>query len=137
MPLEKNTDPAKRAAVAEIQTHTALSERRACELVGLSRSTLRYEASTSEQNAQLSARIVELAQARRRFGYRRIHALLRREGMEVNHKRVYRMYRKSDLAVRRRKRRKGLEVPREPLVLPTQRNEVWPMDFVMDALAGG
>ena len=79
------------------------------------------------------ARIIELAQERRRFGYRRIHALLRREGYEINHKRTYRLYREADLAVRKRKRRKGVAVPREPLFLPEERNAVWSMDFVFDA----
>ena len=116
---------------------TSVSERRACLLVGLSRSTLRYEPRRSEENENLKAKIVDLAQERRRFGYRRIQALLRREGVEANHKRIYRLYREADLAVRRRKRRKGVAVPREPLSLPTQRNEVWSMDFVMDALSHG
>jgi putative transposase len=120
-----------------MQTETVISERQACRLVGIYRSTLRYEARQTAENQSLSARIVELAQERRRFGYRRIHALLRREGHEVNHKRVYRLYSAANLAVKRRKRRKGVMVPREPLVLPTQRNEVWSMDFVMDALANG
>jgi len=90
-----------------------------------------------EQDEALSSRIVELAQERRRFGYRQIHALLRREGVEVNHKRVYPLYRAAELAVKRRKRRKGVMVPREPLTLPVRRNEVWSMDFVMDSLANG
>jgi len=120
-----------------MQNVTSVSERRACQLVGLSRSTLRYEPRRSEENEILKSRIVTLAQERRRFGYRRIHALLRREGVEANHKRIYRLYREADLAVRRRKRRKGVAVPREPLLLPAQRNEVWSMDFVMDALSHG
>ncbi len=120
-----------------MQKVTAVSERRACQLVGVSRSTLRYEPTRSEEDQQLRSKIVELAQERRRFGYRRIHALLRRDGVEVNHKRVYRLYREANLAVKRRKRRKGVAVPREPLSLPAQRNEVWSMDFVMDALSHG
>jgi len=120
-----------------MQNVTSVSERRACQLVGLSRSTLRYEPRRSEENEILKSRTVTLAQERRRFGYRRIHALLRREGVEANHKRIYRLYREADLAVRRRKRRKGVAVPREPLLLPAQRNEVWSMDFVMDALSHG
>ena len=120
-----------------MQKVTAVSERRACQLVGVSRSTLRYEPARSEEDQQLRSKIVELAQERRRFGYRRIHALLRRDGVEVNHKRVYRLYREANLAVKRRKRRKGVAVPREPLSLPAQRNEVWSMDFVMDALSHG
>jgi len=120
-----------------MQSITVVSERRACQLVGLSRSTLRYESRRSEENARLTTQIVELAQERRRFGYRRIHALLRRDGVDANHKRVYRLYREANLAMKRRKRRKCVAVPREPLSLPTRRNEVWSMDFVMDALRHG
>ena len=120
-----------------MRTETAISERRACELVGIYRSTLRYTRQQSTETSTLRARIVELAQERRRFGYRCIHALLRREGQSVNHKRVYRLYSEANLAVKRRKRRKGIMMPREPLMLPTKRNEVWSMDFVMDALATG
>ena len=120
-----------------MRSETTISERRACDLVGMYRSTLRYEARRTAETEALSARIVELAQERSRFGYRRIHALLRREGHAVNHKRVYRFNSAANLAVKRRKRRKGVMVPREPLALPTQRNEVWSMDFVMDALANG
>ena len=120
-----------------MQKVTAVSERRACQLVGVSRSTLRYEPKCSAEDQQLRSKIVELAQERRRFGYRRIHALLGRDGVEVNHKRVFRLYREANLAVKRRKRRKGVAVPREPLSLPAQRNEVWSMDFVMDALSHG
>ena len=120
-----------------MRTETAISERRACELVGIYRSTLRYTRQQSTETSTLRARIVELAQERRRFGYRRIYALLRREGQSVNHKRVYRLYSEANLAVKRRKRRKGIMMPREPLMLPTKRNEVWSMDFVMDALTTG
>ena len=120
-----------------MRTETAISERRACELVGIYRSTLRYTRQQSTETSTLRARIVELAQERRRFGYRRIYALLRREGQSVNHKRVYRLYSEANLAVKRRKRRKGIMMPREPLMLQTKRNEVWSMDFVMDALTTG
>ena len=113
-----------------------ISERRACALVNLQRSTLRYVPRHKSDEA-LTDRIRELAQERRRFGYRRVHAMLRREGVEVNVKRVYRLYRAADLAVRRRKRRKGLAVEREALVSPECSNEVWSMDFVMDALSSG
>lgn len=120
-----------------MRSETSVSERRACALVGICRSTLRYETQQSSEARALQARIVELAQERRRFGYQRIHALLRREGHEVNHKRIYRLYSDAHLAVKRRKKRKGVMVPREPLSLPTQANEVWSMDFVMDALSTG
>jgi len=131
------TPQSKREAVTEMQSETSVSERRACQLVGLSRSTLRYVPQISPDDGLLQGRIIELAQERRRFGYRRIHALLRREGFQINHKRTYRLYREASLAVRKRKRRKGVAVPREPLTLPTERNIVWSMDFVFDALSNG
>ncbi len=87
---------------------TGLSQRRACRLTGLSLSTCRYEAHRPAADAHLSGRITELALERRRFGYRRIWQLLRREGLHVNHKRVYRLYHLSGLGVKRRRRRKGL-----------------------------
>ena len=71
------------------------------------------------------------------LGYRRLHVMLRREGVSVNHKRVWRVYREAGLAVRRRRRRRGVAVEREPLALPTAPNQVWSMDFVMDALVAG
>ncbi len=71
---------------------TGLSQRRACMLTGLSLWTCRYEAQRPAADAHLSGRITELALERRRFGYRRIWQLLRREGLHVNHKRVYRLY---------------------------------------------
>lgn len=66
---------------------TAISERRACQLVGLSRTVLHYVSKAQPENEQLQARLVELAGERRRFGYRRLHALVRREGVRANHKR--------------------------------------------------
>ena len=116
---------------------TSISERRACELAGISRTVLHYEPKGQPESAALQGRIVELAQERRRFGYRRIHALLRREGVEANHKRVFRLYQEAGLAVRRRRKRHGVAVEREKLGLPSRPNEVWSMDFVSDALAGG
>ncbi len=116
---------------------TSISERRACGLVGISRTVLHYEPKMQPENAALQGRIVELAHVRRRFGYRRIHALLRREGVDANHKRVFRLYQEAGLAVRRRRKRHGVAVEREKLGLPSRPNEVWSMDFVSDALAGG
>jgi putative transposase len=74
---------------------------------------------------------------RRRFGYRRLMVLLRREGWAVNHKRVYRLYRQERLGVRRRKRKRMGAVERQPLALPTRQNQRWSMDFVSDALSEG
>ena len=81
---------------------TGMSQRRACRLTGLSLSTCRYEVQRPAADAHLSGRITELALERRRFGYRRIWQLLRREGLHVNHKRVYRLYHLSGLGVKRR-----------------------------------
>ncbi|EOD8996126.1 IS3-like element ISKpn34 family transposase, partial [Klebsiella variicola] len=114
-----------------------LSQRRACRLAGLSLSTCRYSAQRPAADAQLSLRITELALERRRFGYRRIWQLLRREGLCVNHKRVYRIYQLNGLSVKRRRRRKGLATERLPLLRPMAPNLTWSMDFVMDALATG
>jgi len=113
-----------------------LSERRACVLAGLQRSTHRYQARLRDGVA-IVGRLRELATVRPRFGYRRLHLLLRREGVEVNVKRVYRLYRAEGLSVRIR-RRKKLRVPRlPPIDPPTARNERWAMDFVSDMLADG
>lgn len=118
-------------------SETPISERRACSLVGLSRATMRYQCHRSPGERELTERIKAIAFERRRFGYRRVHQLLRREGTEVNHKKVYRLYREAGLAVRKRKRRKGVMVERQPLVLPDGPNQTWSMDFVMDSLANG
>lgn len=106
-----------------------LSQRRACRLTGLSLSTCRYEAHRPAADAHLSGRITELALERRRFGYRRIWQLLRREGLHVNHKRVYRLYHLSGLGVKRRRRRKGLATERLPLLRPAAPNLTWSMDW--------
>lgn len=82
--------------------------------------------------------LIELAGERRRFGYRRLHALVRREGVvQANHKRIYRLYSDAGLSVRRRKKRHGLAVERQVLELQSSPNQVWSMDFVSDALANG
>src|SRR5215831_19017069 len=114
-----------------------ISERRACGLIELARSTMRRVVVESAPNQQLQAKIIDLAQQRRRFGYRRIHDLLRRDGVQVNHKRIYRLYSEANLSVRRRRRRKLVAADRQALYQPTRPNEVWSIDFVMDALASG
>ncbi len=96
-----------------MQARTGISERRSCQLIGLSRSVLCYQPRASVQNTELQAQLVELAQERRRFGYRRLHILLRRAGVQVNHKRIYRLYRAAGLMVKRRRRRHGVAVERE------------------------
>ncbi len=117
---------------------TTISERRACLLVGLSRAVLNYESKVQPENEQLQAILLELAGERRRFGYCRLHALVRREGVvQANHKRIYRLYSDAGLSVRRRKKQHGLAIERQVLELPSSPNQVWSMDFVSDALANG
>lgn len=112
------------------------SERRACELAGVGRSSCRYQARRREDK-ELRERLRELAGERRRFGYRRLTVLLRREGRVVNPKRVYRIYCQEGLAVRRRPRKRLKAAARTPLALPTEANQVWTMDFMHDNLASG
>lgn len=113
-----------------------LSERRACALVGMKRSSCRYGARREELRG-LRGRLRALAGERRRFGYRRLTVLLRREGWTVNHKRVYRLYGQEGLQVRRRKRQRIGAAERQPFTTPTRPNERWSMDFVSDALTDG
>ena len=112
------------------------SERRACGLIGLARSVARYRPRRRDE-AELRARLRELAGQHRRFGYLRLHALLRREGLVINLKKTYRLYRAEDLAVRRRRRRRPPERERLRLVVPERRNQRWSMDFASDALWSG
>lgn len=116
---------------------TKISERRACQLVGLSRAVLHYAPRKQPENEQLQARLIELAGERRRYGYRRLHALVRREGIRANHKCAYRLYEEAGLAVKRRRKRVGVAIEREPLELPNAPNQVWSIDFVSDALESG
>jgi len=120
-----------------MRAKTGISERRACELIGLSRTVLHYQRCESQSNAGLRGRILALAEQRRRFGYRRIHVLLRREGQAVNVKRVHRLYCQERLQVKQRRRRRGVAVERRPLLVPERPNQVWSMDFVSDALETG
>ena len=119
-----------------------LSERRACELIGMSRGSCRYR-QRERNEAALRSRLLELAGERPRFGYRRLHRMLRREKENgrakwvVNHKRVYRLYREEGLAMRRRKGKRFRAEARIPLVLPTRVNQMWTMDFTRDSLASG
>lgn len=117
-------------------TDHGLSERRACSLADLDRSTYQYEKQAGGDEP-LRARLRELAGERRRFGYRRLGILLAREGLEANHKKLYRIYAEEKLAVRRRKGRKRALGTRRPMTLPTRPNERWSLDFVSDALTNG
>ena len=113
-----------------------MSERRACRVIDCCRMTMRYEV-VRQDDPVLRERLKELAKARRRFGYRRLHVFLRREGHEVNHKRLFRIYREEQLHVRRRGGRKRAMGTRAPMVLPLLPNQRWSLDFVSDQLTDG
>ena len=130
------TPAAKREAVAHMRTRFAVSERRACSVLEVDRMMVRYR-STRPGDAGLRERLKALAQERRRFGYRRLHVLLRREGYVVNHKRLFRLYREERLMVRRRGGRKRTLGTRAPMMLPDGPNVRWSLDFVHDQLADG
>ena len=126
----------RRKAVAWAMTETSHSQRRACALVGMDPKTYRYE-SRRPDDAGIRKRLRELAEQRRRFGYRRLHILLAREGIRLNHKKLYRIYREERLTVRKRGGRKRALGTRAPLLLPWNRNQRWSLDFLADALADG
>src|SRR5438045_7942960 len=109
-----------------------MSERHACRLLGLGRTTHRYRARKAERDAALRTRLKELAARRMRFGYRRLTAMLLREGMPANHKRVYRLYREEGLAMRIRQRRRIRWSGTVTRPAATSTNERWSMDFVSD-----
>ena len=125
----------RRQVVTALLAAYTVSARRACRLVGLARSRWQY-ASRRPPREELRERLRELAAARPRWGYKRLHILLRREGHRVNHKLVYRLYREEGLLVRRR-RRKRVAGPRVPLPAPTHPKERWGMDFIMDSFVEG
>jgi putative transposase len=110
-----------------------LSERQACKLLGLDRTSYRYTP-RPDRNAELRGQLIALAKQKPRYGYRRLLALLERRGWHVNHKRLYRLYRQEHLAVRRLKR-KRLARPSVPIAHLERANQEWSMDFVMDGLA--
>ena len=113
-----------------------MSERRACRVIGTDRASVRYRAVRPEDGV-LRERLKALAQQRRRFGYRRLYVLLRREGQLVNKKRVQRLYREERLTVRRRGGRKRALGTRRPLEVPVTPNQRWSLDFIHDQLTDG
>ena len=113
------------------------SERHACRLIGMARSTKRYRSRGKEREMALRHRLRSLALERPRFGYRRLGALLAREGQKANHKCVYRLYRAEGLVVRRRRRKRLARGTGNPATLPQRSNQRWSMDFVSDCVAGG
>jgi putative transposase len=115
-------------------SHYATSERRVCGLMGIAASSYRYESKRSDE--PLRTKLVELAREKLRYGSPRLQVLLQREGWEVNHKRVERVYREAGLALRRKKRKHCVRVG-QPLVARTAANQEWALDFVHDAVECG
>ncbi len=130
------TPAARREAVAHLGQSYGVSQRRACRAMGVDRTSVRYR-SRRPDDGSLRARLRELAASRRRFGYRRLAILLRREGVRLNHKKLRRLYAEERLQVRRRGGRKRALGTRAPMAIPQGPNQRWSMDFVSDALADG
>jgi putative transposase len=126
----------RRQVVGHLQSRYDVSERRACRTTGFWRGTVRYE-SRRYIDPQLTVDLRQVAMERPRFGYRRLHVMLRRKGWVVNRKLVLRLVRENGWLVRRKLRKKLAAVPRIALPQPTQPNEDWAMDFVHDGTAGG
>ena len=114
-----------------------VSERRACRVLKIWRLAHRYVSKAKDQ-AFIIKRIREIATIRVRYGYRRVHILLRRDGWKINHKRVYRLYRQEGLQMRLKppRRRVSVKVRKEPM-LASKKNQFWSMDFVTDELFNG
>jgi len=130
------TPAGRREAVAHLRTSFEVSERRACVVLGVDRTSVRYRSSRPD-DAAVRARLRELAAVRRRFGYRRLLVLMRREGLVMNHKKFRRLYREERLQVRRRGRRKRAIGTRAPMTIPQGPNQRWSLDFLSDAFADG
>jgi transposase InsO family protein len=130
------TPAVKREAVAHLKAHLGLSERRACQIAGGDRKMVRYQ-SQRAPDAELRGRLRDLANERRRFGYRRLFVLLRREGEASGINRIYRLYREEGLTVRKRKARRKAIGTRAPILIEARANARWSLDFVHDQFACG
>jgi transposase InsO family protein len=120
----------KREAALQAMARHDISQRRACRLVSVDPKTVRRE--PEPDSPAIRVRMREVASERRRFGYRRIGLMLRREGITMNHKKLRRLYREEGLAVKRRRGRKRATGTREPMQLPTGPSKRWSLDFVAD-----
>lgn len=127
---------AKREAVAHLRKTHQVSERRACTVLGVDRSSMRYR-SVRPDDSDLRKAMKAVADERRRFGYRRVHVMLERQGWHVNQKKIRRLYREEKLQVKRRGGRKRALGTRRPMLVPGRPNERWSLDFVSDAFTDG
>jgi putative transposase len=122
--------------VKQVITDHGYSERRACRLIGVDRTAFQYRARRPD-DAGVRERLRELANERRRFGYRRLAVMLKRDGRRMNLKKVYRLYKEERLTVRKRGGRKRALGTRAPMTMPQDANQRWSIDFVQDALDDG
>ena len=130
------TPAARREAASHLHQVHGVSQRRACQAIGVDRSSIRYRRRRPDDGV-IRSRLREIAAVRRRFGYRRLHILLRREGIALNHKKLRRLYAEERLQVRRHGGRKRALGTRAPLALPQGPNQRWSLDFVHDQLSDG
>jgi putative transposase len=125
-----------REGVAHLTTEFEVSERRACQIIGADRKSVRYR-SRRPPEGELRERLRALALERRRFGYRRLFVLLRREGESSGQNRIYRLYREEGLSVRKRRSRRRAVGTRAPILVEARPNARWSLDFVHDQFACG
>jgi len=130
------TPDEKRRAVAHLCDQYEVSERRRCTAVGADRSMVRYQTKSGD-DAELRDAIKRVSFERKRFGYRRIHVIVEREGFAVNHTKLRRIYREEGLQVRKRGGRKRALGTRKPMIVPEAVNQRWSLDFVSDAFTDG
>lgn len=126
----------RREAVAHVVATHGVSQRRACQVLAVDRSSVRYQ-SLRPDDAEARAAMRGIAAERRRFGYRRIHVMLERQGIAMNLKKLRRLYREERLQVRRRGGRKRALGTRRPMLVPDAVNRRWSLDFVSDAFTDG
>lgn len=127
---------AKREAVTHLRSVFQMSERRACSVIDADRKMIRYRSRRPPETA-LRTRLHDLANERRRFGYRRLFILLRREGEASGINRIYRLYREEGLTVRKRRARRRAAGVRAPILVEARVNARWSLDFVHDQMANG
>lgn len=130
------TPDAKREAVAHVVVVYGVSQRRACDVLAVDRSGVRYRSIRPDDAAERAA-MKAVAAERRRFGYRRIHIMLERQGIVMNLKKLRRLYREERLQVRKRGGRKRALGTRRPMAVPQAANARWSLDFVSDAFTDG
>ena len=127
----------KRRLAKEIQQTYQLSERRTCRLLDFNRSSKRYKPIDKTEDKEITNRLIRLASRWKRFGYRRLHVMLQRENIHINHKRTYRLYKEAGLALKKRNKKKKYEKRGMPDRTTLSVNSRWSMDFVSDRTGFG